>query len=176
MKLMLFSICVLGLQAQVAVADGVTSAVYIRTDTDDTLVVSPRAHATAHLGDPTQVDITYAADIWTSASIDIRASASRPVSEQRNELDAALSHDFGDLTLGASYRYSIENDYTSHGASVIGSIDLADNAATLSLNLFGFRDDVGRSGSDEFSRLLTTLGGRASFTQVIDPMMFAQLA
>ena len=170
-------ICMFGWLPQHAFAEsvGVTSAVYVRSDTDETVVVSPRAHANVHLGEPTQVDVTYAADIWTSASIDIRASASRPVTEQRNELVGALSHDFGDLTLGASYRYSVENDYTSHGAAALSTLELAEKSSTLGLNLFGFWDDVGRSGDDSFSRPLTTLGARASFTQLIDPRMFAQL-
>lgn len=156
-------------------ADGVTSAVYVRSDTDQTVVVSPRAHAAVHVGEPTQVDLTYAADIWTSASIDIRASASRAVSEQRNELDAAVSHTTGDFTLTASYRYSVENDYESHGATLGGTLNVADNSSTFGLNAFGFRDAVGRAGSPAFSRELTTLGARASFTQILDPSMFGQL-
>lgn len=169
-----FGTVVLG-TPQIAHADGVTGAIYVRTDSDDTVVVSPRAHVTVHVAEPTQVDLTYTADIWTSASIDIRASASKPVTEQRNELDAALSHDFGDLTLAASYRYSVENDYESHGGTASATLELADNSSTLALNLFGFKDEVGRSGSEIFSEPLTTLGARASFTQLLDPETFAQL-
>ena len=161
---------------QSAFADGVTSALYVRVDSDDTLVVSPRVHGSTHLGEATQFDATYAADVWTSASIDIRASASRAVTEQRNELDAAVSHDFGDLVLNGSYRYSIENDYESHGANLGGTLELADNASTLALTAFGFQDQVGRAGDRSFSRALATLGGRASFTQLFDSRMFGQLS
>lgn len=156
-------------------ADGVASAVYVRSDSDDTLVVSPRVHATAHAGEPTQFDVAYVADVWTSASIDVRASASRPVTEQRNELNAGIAHDLGDLTLGVSYRYSTENDYESHGGSAGGSLELADNSTTLSVNGFGFWDDVGRAGDPDFSRDLSLVGARASWTQVFDPKMLGQL-
>lgn len=100
-------------------ADSLTSALYVRTDTDKTLVVSPRAHASKRTDDQTQLDFSYAADIWTSASVDIRASASKPVTEQRNEIDAAITHELGDLTLDFSYRYSAENDYASQGPRVV---------------------------------------------------------
>jgi hypothetical protein len=159
----------------VAGADSVSSAVYIRSDTDSTLVVSPRVHAAKRLGEPTQVDISYAADIWTSASIDIRTSASLPVTEQRNELDAALSHQLDRLTLSGSYRYSVENDYNSNGATAGATLDLADKNSTLAANVYGFQDTVGRSGDKFFSRDLTTLGARVSFTQVFDANTLGQL-
>src|SRR4051812_49014311 len=111
-------------------ADALSSAVFVRSDSDHTVVVSPRARVEKRVGDATSVDVSYAADVWTSASIDIRASASRPVTEQRDELDFALSHELDDLTLTATYRYSAENDYESHGGSAGGTLDLADNNTT----------------------------------------------
>lgn len=156
-------------------ADALGSAIYVRSDSDHTLVVSPRASATKRLGDRSEVDVSYAADVWTSASIDIRASASKPVTEQRNELDFAASHELDDMTLRMSYRYSSENDYESHGASAGSSFDFAGKSATLALNAYLFQDQVGRSGDPNFSRALSTLGARLSFTQILDPKMFAQL-
>ena len=161
--------------ATTAHADGVTSAVYVRADTDDTLVVSPRIHASTHLTDPTQFDATYAADVWTSASVDIRASASKQVTEQRNELDVGLAHQMGDVEVRGSYRYSVENDYVSHGATFGTAVDLANKSSTVALSAFGFQDVVGRAGDPMFSRALATLGGRATFTQLLDPRMFIQL-
>ena len=157
-------------------ADGVSGAVYVRADDDYTVVVSPRVHAATHLAEPTRLDVTYAADVWTSASVDIRASASRAVTEQRNELDAALAHDFGDLTLGAAYRYSVENDYESHGVTATSALELADKSSTLAVSAFGFQDAVGRAGDRSFSRSLSTLGGRATFTQLFDSRMLGQLS
>lgn len=151
------------------------TSIYVRQDTDKTTVIAPRWHVGAPVADRTRVDFVYTADVWTSASIDIRASASRPVTEQRDELDFALSHTLEDLTLTTSYRYSVENDYESHGATGGGSLNLADNNTTLALNLYGFLDSVGRSGDPKFDRGLGTLGTRFSFTQVLDTKMLAQV-
>src|SRR4029079_11934468 len=112
-------------------ADALSSAVFVRTDSDHTVVISPRARVEKQLGAASTVDVSYAADVWTSASVDIRASASRPVTEQRDELDFALSHTLEDLTLTTSYRYSVENDYESHGATGGGTLDLNDKNTTF---------------------------------------------
>jgi hypothetical protein len=157
-------------------ADALASAVFVRTDSDHTLVVSPRARASKRLDDDrTDVDVTYAADIWTSASIDIRASASKAVTEQRNELDFAVSHELEDVTLNGSYRYSVENDYVSNGFSGGGSFSFADKSSTIALNAYLFQDAVGRSGDPTFSRGLSTIGGRLAFTQVLDPNTLGQV-
>jgi len=160
----------------VARADEVSSALYIRTDTDQTTVISPRVRGSKSLSDSTRVDVTYAADVWTSASIDIRASASvRPVTEQRDELNLALNHELEDLHLRASYRFSAEHDYTSHGVTLGAALDLASNATTLDANLHVIGDTVGQSGNPSFARGLTTIDGSLSFTQVLDPKMWVQL-
>jgi hypothetical protein len=161
---------------QTARADEAAGALYVRTDSDRTTVVSPRARASKRFGETTAIDVTYAADIWTSASIDIRTSASvHPVTEQRDELDVALSHDFEDLRLHGGYRFSTEHDYTSHGVTLGGALDFADNAATLDASLHVIADTVGQAGNPNFARSLATLDGTLSFTQVLDALMLMQL-
>ena len=174
--------CVFSLALVLAIAvghvraeDAVASAVYVRTDSDHTVVVSPLARARKQLVDDTALEVRYTADVWTSASVDIRASASKPVTEQRDELEGTVSHELTDLTLSGTYRYSVENDYTSHGAFAGAAYDFADNNATLALNAFGLFDTVGRAGFPTFSRRLDTFGGRLSFTQVLDAQMLAQI-
>ncbi|MEY4579766.1 MAG: hypothetical protein RL701_4469, partial [Pseudomonadota bacterium] len=148
----------------------------MRTDSDHTTVVSPRVRGSASLGERTRVDVTYAADVWTSASIDIRASASvRPVTEQRDEIDLNVGHELEDLRLHAGYRFSHENDYSSHGISLGGTLELAQKASTLDLNLHAISDTVGQSGNPAFARSLVTLDAALSFTQIIDPQMLLQL-
>lgn len=175
-------ICSLGIAAGwlgtggAAQADQAAAALYVRSDSDHTTVISPRVRANKTLAESTTMDVTYAADIWTSASVDIRASASvRPVTEQRDELDLTLSHDLQDVRLHAAYRFSTEHDYTSHGGTLGGSIDLANNAATLDASLHVIADTVGQSGNPAFARGLTTIDGSLTYTQVIDPMMLMQL-
>jgi hypothetical protein len=156
--------------------DGAAAALYVRADSDHTTVISPHARASKLLGRDTSVDVTYAADVWSSASIDIVSAAStRPVTEQRDELDLALSHELEDVSLNAAYRFSTEHDYTSHGATLGASYDFANNAATLETNLHAIADVVGLSGNPRFARDLFTFDGELSFIQVIDPVTFVKL-
>ncbi len=171
--LLCFLIC--GALTNVAHADDVATSLYIRTDSDRTTVVSPHARVGKTLDETTELDVTYAADIWTSASIDIRTSASvRPVTEQRDEIDLSLRKEFSDIKLNGAYRFSTEHDYSSHGLTLGGSYDFADNAATLDLSLHAIADTVGQSGDPKFARALTTIDTRLSFTQVIDPQTIVQ--
>src|SRR5262245_39639311 len=99
-------------------AQEAATAIYVRTDSDRTVVVAPRLRAQAAIGEATHVSATYAVDVWTSASIDIRTSASKvPVTEQRDEIDLSLDHEFENVNLTFAYRYSTEPDYVSHGGS-----------------------------------------------------------
>jgi hypothetical protein len=163
------------------------SAIYVRSDSDRTTVIAPRLHVNAPVDETTHIDLVYTTDVWTSASVDIRSSASRsltrpappggttPVNEQRDEIDTAITHDIDDVTLSASYRYSHEFDYESHGGSLGGSYSFADKSATLELRLAGAFDQVGRAGDPNFHRPLRNLGARVGFTQVLDPKMFVQV-
>jgi hypothetical protein len=156
-------------------ADHAASAgVYVRNDTDHTVVVSPRLHLRSMLLEETHLDLSYTVDVWTSASVDIVASASQAVTEQRDELNVGLDHAMGDVTLAAGYRYSVEPDYVSHGGSASISGDLANKAATLAWSLAGSSDQVGRAGDPRFSEAVDTLVTGVSFTQVIDPDTLAQ--
>jgi hypothetical protein len=155
-------------------ADEVGSAVYVRTDSDHTTVISPRARAKGEVAPGTSVDVSYGADVWTSASIDIRTAASKVVMEQRDEIDLGVSHELESVTLGGGYRFSKENDYESHSGSASFSYNFADNAATLAVSAFVSGDTVGRSGDPMFKRPLTSFGTRLGFTQVLDPKTVLQ--
>lgn len=162
--------------APTARADSFSSGVFVHTDSDRTVVVSPRVHIDQSAGEATNIDLTYAADVWTSASVDIRASASLPVTEQRDEIDVNVTHEATDLTLSGGYRYSVENDYVSHGGSAGLALDLADHNSTIALSGYAFGDTVGRAGAPQIARGLVTVGSRLSFTQVLGRATLAQLA
>lgn len=155
-------------------AEELAPSLYVRSDSDHTTVISPRLRARAPLGEATNLDFVYSVDIWTSASIDVVASASEAVTEQRDEIDVGIDHAFPDLTLSAGYRYSHEPDYLSNGGHVGASLDLADKSTTLAAGLSFSIDDVGRAGDPGFSRASNTFGAQASITQVIDPNTLVQ--
>ena len=157
--------------------DEIRAATLVRTDSDGTQVVSPSARGRVQvLDEDTHFDVEYVADVWTSASIDVRTAATLPVTEQRDEVDVGLDRRFEDVLVRGSYRYSAEHDYQSHGGTLSGSADFADHNTTLELRLTAQHDTIGRSGDPLFQRPQTVFGGRAAYTQVIDPNMLVQAA
>lgn len=161
--------------AEPASAQDASSSVYVRTDSDHTTVVTPRIHVGSKVQPATRVDLTYSADVWTSASIDIRTSASKTaVTEQRDELNVGGSHELEDGSLTASYRFSTEPDYKSHGVTLGASRDFAQKNTTLALSGSGLFDQVGRAGDPAFSRSSRTFVLRASATQLLDNVTWIQ--
>lgn len=146
----------------------VSTALYARSDTNATTVISPRVRAAATLGESAGVEATYSLDSWTGASIDIVTAATDAVSEIRQEVTAGGYYEVSDVTLGGGYRYSTENDYWSNGGVLNATFDLAENNTTLGLSVFGSNDTVGRSGDPDFLKPQRSIGGRASWTQVLD--------
>jgi hypothetical protein len=158
----------------VALAQQSRAAVYVRVDTDETTVITPRVSAQAPIDDSTRVDVAYSMDVWTSASVDIRASASRPVTERRDEINAAISHDLSDASVSLAYRYSYEPDYESNFVSAGLTLDFADKASTLAIGGGISFDDVGRVGTPSFQRSLRSYTGQLTFTQVVDTKTLLQ--
>lgn len=150
------------------------SSVYVRTDSDRTTVIAPRLHVGAPVAEATRVDLVYTADVWTSASIDIRASASKPVTEQRDEINTTVTQEWNDFSLSATYRYSHEYDYISHGGTLSGALFFADKAANLEFRLSAVFDQVGRAGDPNFDRRTRNFAGRLGFTQLLSANGFIQ--
>jgi hypothetical protein len=176
-SLQLLSVCLATwFVAGLARAEQTASAgVYVRQDTNATRVISPRVKLRTPVAQETHLDASYAVDVWTSASVDIVASASQPVTEQRDELNVALDRVFGDLKLGAAYRFSKEPDYTSHGGSLNLSLDFANKATTFGWFAGGSTDQVGRVGDPSFAEHASTLTSGVSLTQVLDAQTLVQI-
>lgn len=149
---------------------------FIRGDSDSTTVISPRVGVSTTLGSEarTRVDAAYSADIWTSASIDIRTAATMPVTEQRDQIDLGVSHELGDVTFGGSYYFSTETDYDAHGAALRSSQELAGGSTTLEEQISVGHALVGRSGDAYFQRKMGTVGLRLVLTQIMDPKTLLQ--
>lgn len=134
--------------------------VYLRTDSDRTTVVSPRAHLRQPVAGPhNRVDITYSLDAWTSASVDIRSAASPTiVREVRHEGVAGFERERGNTSWSLGYRLSREPDYLANSASLAGQVELAQRTLTLAGRLFGALDRVGRAGDADFREPLQAGG------------------
>ena len=171
----------------VAAANEGTAGVFIQGDSDATIVVSPRAAVQVDIEEETQVTASYMADVWTSASIDIRTAATRPVgtraeedapyqwiTEQRDQLDLSVSHQLGDVNLLGAYYYSGENDYWSHGFTLRATEELFGKSTTLTQSLRYVHDIVGRSGDPNFEQPLDTFGARLVWSQILSPDAIVQ--
>lgn len=152
------------------------ASLYTRHDSDHTEIWSPRANVAVNIDERAEVSAGYTMDAWTSASIDIRTSATKAIHELRHEFEAGTSYVLDDLTLSGGYRYSTENDYWSHGGVLGAALDLAQRNTTLALNVFGAHDTVGRFGDALFRYPLDSLGGRFTWTQVLGEQSLAQLS
>jgi hypothetical protein len=155
----------------------VRGGVYVRTDSDRTTVVSPRAHLRQPLGGPTQrLDITYSLDAWTSASVDIRTAATPIVKENRHEGVAAFERERGNTAWSVGYRLSHEPDYLANSATLSGKVDLAQRTISLAGRLFGALDRVGRAGDADFREPLQAGGALVSAAFIPTRTTLLQLA
>ncbi|HJL20545.1 MAG TPA: DUF3570 domain-containing protein [Sandaracinaceae bacterium LLY-WYZ-13_1] len=161
--------------AGTAAANEGGGSLFVRGDSDETVVVAPRVAGNVVFNEErTRVDASYSADIWTSASIDIRTAATQPITEQRDQIDLSASHELDDVTIGGSYYYSGENDYWSHGFTLRSEQELFGGSTTFAESVRYVHDVVGRSGDPDFDRPLDSLTLRASLTQILSPEAIVQ--
>ncbi len=148
--------------------------VYLRSDTDDTNIVSPTVELGGKIG-PATVDTTYTVDAWTGASVDVVTAATKAITEQRHEVDLRVGTQRGVVTTSANYRFSTENDYTSHGVTLSTRAELARKNTIVGVDLLGTRDTVGREGDPQFLRPVRSLGVRFTLAQLLDRATIAEL-
>jgi hypothetical protein len=148
--------------------------VYARSDTDKTTIVSPTVRVAGALDDAT-LETTYTVDAWTGASVDVVTAATGKITEQRHEVDAALSYKASVVTASANYRFSTENDYVSHGITLGAKAELAGKNTTVGLDGLATSDKVGRAGDPGFSEPQRSLGVRFVLAQILDRNTIAEL-
>jgi hypothetical protein len=160
-------------------ANGIRTAdtsVYVRSDTDNTVVIAPRAHVGARFGDAVGIDATYSMDSWTGASVDVVAAATGAIHELRHEVNGALSAEVKNVKLAANYRHSRENDYWSNGGVISLDVELFEKNTTLSFAALGSMDIVGHVDVLAFRKPQDSIGGRVTYTQVLDTKTLLQLS
>lgn len=152
----------------------VASSLYVRGDSDGTVVIAPRIRFREDFG-RTGIDFVYTTDVWTSASVDIRTAASATVTEQRDEIGLGVDHERGAWTLGAYLRMSQEADYRARGPSLSAAWEGLQRNVRLEGRASLSVDRVGRSGDPEFQRDLTSLVLSLGYTQVLGRNTLLQL-
>jgi hypothetical protein len=164
---------------KVSASSELDTSIYVRSDSDHTTVVSPRIRfrqGFEHRGGETGINLIYAADVWTSASVDIRTAASPRVTEQRDEIVASLDHRKGPWEVGLGYRLSIEPDFKANGLTFSFAWEGLARNVRLESRVTLEHDVVGRSGDPLFARRLQALTSWFGYTQVLSRSTLMQFA
>ena len=122
------------------------------TDDMGTTIWSPHASAGATLPGEVETDVSWVADVISSASVDVVTAATGRMEELRNQvtLAGAREHVANDLDVHGAYTYSVENDAFSHVAQLGARLGIDDDNFEvgaqygLSYNRLGVASDATR--------------------------------
>jgi hypothetical protein len=156
----------------------VRGVVSMYTDDDATTVVSPRTRVTGRPHEDWSISAGWAADVTTSASVDVTTSATPRAEawrETRHEVFGSVGTTQGDVGASAGAVYSTEEDWDSIGVGGGASLDLLQRNVTLSGRYGLSLETVGRAKDANFARPLTVHTGEAGFTQVLSPSAIGQV-
>ena len=147
------------------------SDVLVYTDTDSVVVFSPQVTAHRELDDDGgEVTARAVVDAVTAASVDVISNATYRFSEVRTELSTSLSKRIGQSLPTASYRWSSEPDYQSHGLGLGWRRRLAGGDAVASARYQLTLDRIGRVDTppSRFSESLHSHAFEVGLTQTLD--------
>lgn len=143
--------------------------VSVYQDDDATTVISPRTRVAAPVGEHYRVAAGWAADVTTSASVDVTTAATRRWRETRNEVYGSAGTTRGPVSADLGAVFSTENDWDSLGLGARGSLDLLQRNVTLSGRYGLSLETVGRNGDERVARPLTVHSAEVGLTQVLSP-------
>lgn len=143
--------------------------VSVYQDDDATTVVSPRTRVQARPAEGWTIAAGWAADVTTSASVDVTTSATRAWRETRNEAFGSVATTQGDVSANAGAVYSTENDWRSLGLGGGGAVELLQRNLTLSGHYGLSLETVGRNDDEGYARPLTVHTLEVGAAQLLSP-------
>jgi hypothetical protein len=152
-----------------------STKVQVYEDSDRTTVVSPHFRISTTISG-TALEAAYAEDVVTSASIDVRTTASPAIRDKREELSLGVARTINDISVGVGYTGSREIDYRSQGGSLSLSRDFNEKNTTVALRGNYTNNIVSRSGDPGWQAPMREIAGDLVFTQTIDAVTIAQIA
>jgi hypothetical protein len=172
-------IAALSFAARAAAADPAASLDLrsgIYQDSDRTFISTSTVAARGNIKDKVTVGARYLVDVITSASVDVVTAATAAFHETRHEAEGSVGYHDGTNTAGASYIYSVENDWQSHTANAGLTRDLLQHNLTLGIGGTFVHNSVGRAGDPNFRRRLLVGGGNVSLTATASPRDLVSLS
>ncbi len=141
-------------------------------DDGETQVVSPSIDVTGSAyHDQLKIGVGWAADIVSSASVDVRSFGSKGqssrIADRRTEYDVNSELTIPDGTLSAAYIQSDENDYHSKIVSAGGSREFFSKNTVLGFTFSNGQDSIEQSGVPTFHQGMNNQGYSVSLTQIM---------
>ena len=163
------SLSIVPLWARADDEDRAALSTYVYSDSDGLTVVHPSASGVLHVTPELRLDARYDADVISSATIDVRTSASvRPFEEVRHGGRVGAMLELArTLRAGASYQLSWSPDYQAHSLGLSGRAEDDERVLSLGLDLRASHDVVGRAGDPSPSGEASALGAALTGSSVI---------
>ncbi|MCC6337072.1 MAG: DUF3570 domain-containing protein [Myxococcales bacterium] len=179
MRLQLRALVSLGaaLAAGAQAADVVVSSkVQVYADSDATIVVSPHVTGSATFGTGTSVNATYTEDVVSSASVDVRTTASPRIYDRRQEVDFGLGQAVLGGQVSAAYMHARERDYTSNGGSLSFTREFLQRNLGVTARVGFMSNLVGRADDPAYVAPMSDWSGDLAATYTLTPRTIAQVA
>ena len=139
---------------------------YHRYDGDDVTIDGPSVLVRKKLGENFSVSGNYYVDMVSSASIDVRATAS-PYTEERTQSSLGVSYLSGKTIMSLGYTRSDENDFEANSIAFGISQDMFGDLTTISLSYGLGWDTVMQRGDDDFSEPVDRQSYGLGLTQIL---------
>lgn len=139
---------------------------YHRYDGDDVTIDGPSLLVRKKIGKNFSVDANYYVDTVSSASIDVRLTAS-PYTEERTQTSLGVSYLHGKTIMSTGFTRSDENDFEANSVYFGISQDMFGDLTTVSLSYGLGWDTVGVRGDENFAEPVDRQSYGLGLTQVL---------
>ena len=147
---------------------------YHSYDGDDIKIDGPSILVRKKIGENFSVSGNYYVDMVSSASIDVRATAS-PYEEERKQSSVGVSYLHGKTTMNIGYTVSDENDFEASSLAFGISQDMFGDLTTVSLSYGLGSDTVRMVGDDTFEEPVDRQSYGLGITQILTRKLLVSL-
>jgi hypothetical protein len=152
-----------------------SAALYGAAASDMTNRIMPSVRLKVPLIAETEVEVSYAVDALSRASIAQTTGVDSRVTERWHELAAALGGTFHDLHLRGIYRHTWTDPIISHTAVLEAEHPFAQEAALLSVSAYARANALSDLRDANVHESNSMFGARVGFRQLLDGQTIAEL-
>jgi hypothetical protein len=176
MRLALFALLLFAVSVEAAVLpEERVDVLYHRYDGGGVVVDGPSVLVRKNVGDSVSVGVNYYVDNVTSASIDVKVSASE-YTEKRDEYSVNVDYLRQKTTMSVGYTNSDESDYTAETYSLGISQDMFGDLTTVSMGIAYGDNTVEQNGNPDFSEDVEVRSYRIGISQILTKSLIMAFA